>query len=304
MSIDKFIYRSSYKSLNLKNNIFSNLDKSNLQLKKDFYKDGIVAVDYKSISEEMVINQFYQSTDLLGAYPAVDANRRKKYKFNNNNKETLASVDAGNLSINPHAEASFSPIRPSIIAFLCLDISPKARVSGLTTLIDGQSVWEELETSTKELLQSLNIKYSLEIDLDIKKNIKGKIIPYFLNYVNVSDVYLNTKEAKLGLNYNISFLREHPISRKISIANHAFVPLDQESQIKNREFFINGKPFFFSQSLLNDIFDKIHKYTFTFKWNKGKSIILDNYRFMHGRLGYSSTEKRKIIIRQLKNFKI
>ena len=48
----------------------------------------------------------------------------------------------------------------------------------------------------------------------------------------------------------------------------------------------------------------MHKNTVIYKWKKGKAIIIDNYRFMHGRLSYDYPEKREIIIRQLKKFKI
>ena len=56
--------------------------------------------------------------------------------------------------------------------------------------------------------------------------------------------------------------------------------------------------------VLSDIFNNIHKYTYTHKWNKDSYLIIDNYRFMHGRLGYDPSQVRKIIIRQLKNFKV
>ena len=185
-----------------------------------------------------------------------------------------------------------------------MDISPKASLSGLTTLIDGQAVWEDLKTSTKKVLQSLSIKFNLEIDIDIKKNQEGKKMPSFLNYNNVFDVYLNTKEAKLEFKYEISFLKEHPITRKISIANHTFVPFEQELQIKSRELLKNGKKFSLNNEIITDIFNNMHKHTLTFPWTKGKSLIIDNFRFMHGRLSFDALEKREIIIRQLKKFKI
>ena len=79
----------------------------------------------------------------------------------------LASVDLGSSSISPHAEASFSPIRPSIIAFLCLDISPEAQETGLTTLIDGNKVWKGLNISTRKIIQNV-----LTINSFFKKKLK------------------------------------------------------------------------------------------------------------------------------------
>lgn len=303
MKINNFNYKSNYQSLEIKSN-FAIKNKSQLSdlAKKKFYEKGFLYYKFKNLSNDDLVNEFYESTNLIGSYPAEDANRRKRFKFENVNSEILASVDLGSSSINPHSEASFSPIRPAIIAFLCLDISDKASNSGLTTLIDGKAVWSDLEISTKKILQKLKIKYFLEIDIDIKKNPNGSNIPSYLDYVNVSEVYLDTKKAKLKFVYDGSFVNEHPVTRKISLSNHAFVPLEQESQIIKREFYFNQKPFNLTDPMLSDIFNNIHKHTYTHKWNKDSYLIIDNYRFMHGRLGYDSSQVRKIIIRQLKNF--
>ena len=305
MQIEDFLYKKIYPPLNLKSNSYKKDFKiSETDLKKNFYEYGLLSLEFEENEVEQIIKNFYKCTDILGLDPATDANRRKKYTFNNLNNETLASVDIGSSSINPHSEASFSPIRPAIIAFLCMDISSLASMRGLTTLIDGYGVWNDLENTTKKLLQSLQIKYYLEIDLNIKKYKNGNIVPTYLDYLNISDVFVNTKTAKLEFKYINSFAREHPISRKISLANHAFVPLNQELQIRKREFILNNKTFHFSKDLLDDIFNKMHRNTFIYKWKKGKAIIIDNYRFMHGRLSYDYSEKREILIRQLKKFKI
>ena len=304
MKLDNFIYKDSYNKIN--ENVFKKKDSEFLDnyVKHHFYKNGFFINESKYLKNEELVREFDEFSSILGSDPIIDANRRKKYQFNNIKKEQFASVDVGSSSISPHSEASFSPIRPAIISFLCLDISQKASLSGLTTLIDGEAVWNDLKTSTKKVLQSLSIKYYLKIDLDIKKNSKGKTIPSYLDYNNVSDVYVNTKEAKLEFNYKVSFLREHPITRKLSIANHAFVPLKQELQIKNRVLIKDGKKFDLNKEILKDIFNNIDKHTFTFPWIKGKSLIIDNFRFMHGRLGFGLLEKREIIIRQLKKFKV
>ncbi len=304
MKLDDFVYKDSYK--NIINNRFIKKDEEILDkfIKLNFYNQGYFIHQSKSLNNKSLVKEFDELSIILGSDPIIDANRRKKYQFNNKKKENFASVDIGSDSINPHSEASFSPIRPAIISFLCLDISPKASSSGFTTLIDGQAVWNDLKTSTKKVLQSSTIKYHLEIDIDIKKNPKGKRIPSYLDYDKVFDVYLNTKESKLEFKYEISFLREHPITRALSIANHAFVPLEQEGQIKYREILNNNKKFNLNNEVIIDIFNNMHKHTYTFEWIKGKSLIIDNFRFMHGRLSFDALEKREIIIRQLKKFKI
>ena len=304
MKLEDFIYKDSYDNLVDRISNKKNKDLLERSIKLGFYKNGFFINNSKYNKNEELVKEFDRLSSILGSDPIVDANRRKKYQFTNNKKEQFASVDVGSSSINPHSETSFSPIRPSIISFLCLDISPKATLSGLTTLIDGQAVWNNLKISTKKVLQSLSIKYHLAIDIDINKNPRGNIIPSYLDYNNVNEVYLNTKEAKLDFEYETSFLREHPITRKLSLANHAFVPLEQELQIKSRELLNQGKKFNLNNEIITDIFNSIHINTFTFKWNKGKSIIIDNFRFMHGRLSFDALEKREIIIRQLKNFKI
>ena len=151
MKINNFCYRSSYQSLEVKNNfVINNKSQLNSLTKKNFYEEGLLFFQFQNLSNDALVKEFYDSTNLIGSKPVADANRRKRFNFNNVNSETLASVDLGSSSINPHSEASFSPVRPALIAFLCLDICSKVSNSGLTTLIDGQAVWNDLEISTKK----------------------------------------------------------------------------------------------------------------------------------------------------------
>ncbi len=242
MKINFFNYKSCYPSLKINNNFVVN-NKSQLTTltRNKFFEEGLLFFQFKKLSNDDLVREFYDSTNLIGSKPVADANRRKRFNFKNVNNEIFASVDLGSSSINPHAEASFSPVRPALIAFLCLDISNKAINSGLTTLIDGISVWNDLDISTKKILQRLKIRYYLEIDIDAKKNPNGSIISTYLDYIDVSEVYLDTKNAKLKFIYDVPFVKEHPITRKLSIANHAFIPLEQELQIKKREFFLDQK---------------------------------------------------------------
>ena len=303
MKIDNYSYREEYKEIE---NCFiqENLKENRDLLKKNFFKKGFYLNKSESLNTDHLVQDFQAFSSIFGCEIIHDANRRKKYKFKNTQDENLSSVDIGANAINPHSEASFSPIRPAIIAFLCLNISPEAKLSGLTTFIDGAEVWKNLNVKTKKEIQSLVIKYSVEIDLNIKKNLKGNTIPSYLDYSNVSNVMLNTREAKLKFIYNSPFVHEHPLTRDLCLTNHAFVDLKQESQIRKKEFILNGESFNFSSDIVKDIFDSMHKNTFTHKWQKGESIVIDNFRFMHGRLKFNEKHNRELIIRQLKKFKI
>ncbi len=160
MKINFFNYKSCYPSLKINNNFVVN-NKSQLTTltRNKFFEEGLLFFQFKKLSNDDLVREFYDSTNLIGSKPVADANRRKRFNFKNVNNEIFASVDLGSSSINPHAEASFSPVRPALIAFLCLDISNKAINSGLTTLIDGISVWNDLDISTKKILQRLKIRY-------------------------------------------------------------------------------------------------------------------------------------------------
>ena len=75
--------------------------------------------------------------------------------------------------MDPHAETSFSPSRPSIIGFVCTDIDKAAQAAGKTIIVDGFKSWSTLSLNLREKLQSSYLEYDLNISLNSSKESKA-----------------------------------------------------------------------------------------------------------------------------------
>lgn len=277
--------------------------KSNLNYKekcrKQFKENGLFV--YKiNFNDENIFTKFNEILGLVGKNIVRDATRRSK--VNASSKDIKLSVVDPDLVHRPHSETSFSPARPAVIGFVCSEIDNEASSRGLTTIIDGFQFWKDLSISTKNILLSGEIEYRLSIDTpSIKKIPRGKR-PWFLEYNGVKNVELDGDNKKINFDYKTSFVTEHPINRNLCIANHSFIDIKTEPQILNRIVKLD----LFDSKVLNflreDINSSLNNNIYTFRWQKGLALVLDNYRYMHGRLPYDLNLKRKINITQLRNF--
>ena len=271
-------------------------------IRKVLLSDGIIGFKLDNNDTNKIISDFHELCNSLGEIPARDAMRRSKSNKSSNPKNYLSKVDP-DVVHRPHSEASFSPARPALLGFLCTDIEKDASLSGQTTLIDGNKVWKQLNGNTKKILLNLEIDYNLAVDIPIIDNqSKNKNREWFLEAIGVRDVAINQGIGKLYFKYKTPFITLHPLTRKLSLTNHAFINIKTEEQIISRRL-IN----FENESIdlkvhINEVKAKISENIKTIKWKKGFCIFIDNFRFMHGRLPYDLQSKRTIYIKQFKRF--
>jgi alpha-ketoglutarate-dependent taurine dioxygenase len=288
------------------NHDFSGLDdiyNCRHQIKSNFLANGFLSakLNQPTNAAEKIYDEFQAVGKILGSALQVDARRRKVTHHHNVN---LTSVDLDFPHVNPHAETSFTPARPSIIGFLCLDIDEQASRTGQTVVIDGFSLWSSLSHYTKKVLLTTSIRYGLSIDIARRKNAANKFREWYLDMPGVIDPSVNLFEGKMKLTYDKSFVDVHPLSRRLSIANHCFVELDTEPQILSRSYY-SSDPNITSEEIsiaLNDLHQKIHQSIALFGWSKSRFLFLDNFRYMHGRMPYDMKSKRNIVIQQYKFF--
>ena len=299
-----FSYKSEYPQLTsevIDFNLYSYELKDAIDLRNNFISNGISILRINKIDPKKMCNEFKKIGNIFGKNPIRDATRRQT--INSNDNPSINSVDQGKF-VGPHSETSFSPARPSVIGFVCLDIDDKETNNGLTTIIDGLKVWKDLSVKTKSILLSSNVNYSLSIDTPSKKKVpKGKR-DWYLEYNGVKNVELDGDNNKINFDFNVPFVTEHPIERFLTISNHSFIYLKTEPQILKREINLsisksNERE---SNEIREDLHNALNKNIFTFKWEKGLVLYLDNFRFMHGRLPYDLNIKRKLFISQLKNY--
>ena len=305
----KFEYHSSYPlvptsfydSLNCN---FADLDQikfSRNEIRSQFLKYGFLSAKlYQSTkTTEQIYSEFQAFGKIIGSGTQVDAHRRKVTKYNTVN---LTSVDLEYPHVYPHAETSFTPARPSIIGFLCLDIDNQASKTGHTVIIDGFTLWSSLSYSTRQILLTTYIRYSLSIDIARRANAANKYREWYLDVPGVINPSINLFEGKMKLTYDKSFVDVHPLSRKLSIANHSFIELETEPQILSRSYYSLDScitPELISVAL-DEVNRKIHESIALFEWSESRFLFLDNFRYMHGRMPYDMTSKRNIVIQQYK----
>ncbi len=294
---------SNYVSLN--NNFYDVLsnDYSKDALRKEFFNDGIIGIDINDEEEELILDKFNTICNSLGSGVVRDAMRRTKAN-NLEGNENVASVDP-DVVHRPHSEASFSPAKPAIICFICTDIEEKAIQKGMTTIMDGKKIWKELDISTKKCLLNSEITYDLAIDIpSSSKNVINSRREWYLDAVGVDNVEIDKVLGKIYLKFKSPFVTDHPLTRDLALANHAFIDPKTESQILNRKVNLMCNTSYTKSEVISNVFDVIRNNIKTIKWKKGRCLFIDNYRFMHGRLPYDLKLKRKILIKQLKKFVI
>ena len=188
-------------------------DHKNLEhLRKSFFDNGILCLDYCEPVRKNLYSCFSDIIAVLGKKPIRDAARREVVV--EDIKESLSSVDYKYSHVDPHAETSFSPSRPSIIGFVCTDIDKAAQAAGKTIIVDGFKSWSTLSLNLREKLQSSYLEYDLNISLNSSKRIKGsRPRPWYLDYEGVSKVMLNPETQSIRFNQN-SFPSRPSIAQK------------------------------------------------------------------------------------------
>jgi len=262
---------------NFKFNIDRNLEgKSELlndsqfhEILKNFEESGVLYFSNLTSKPKNLV----KFTDLFTKTYSNDALRRSKRLDN----EKIRNVDLGYQEIKLHSEASFSPACPEIIWFYC--VKPPKKNSGKTTFCDGVKLWEKLSGTTKKFFLQEPVCYSLKIPVDKKIKGKGKK-PWFLNNPGVRDCYLDFDEKIVSFDYIKFAVHESRIPNKLAFANHLFVTLESEPQLISRKMY-SGKEI--PSEIIEEIQSVSKKITKKIDWKAKDLIMLDNFRFMHGR---------------------
>ena len=302
-----FEYSKASKYLSLNEKFYDGVsnDYSKEILRKKFLEDGIIGMDLNNLKEKILLEKFNTICKNIGSGAVRDAMRRIKLsKKDSINFDKSASVDPDDVH-RPHSEASFSPAKPAIICFICIEIEDKAIESGRTTILDGKKIWKELDIKTKKCLLNSEITYDLAIDIPpTSKNTDNLRREWYLDALGVDNVEIDKGFGKMYLKFKTPFVTEHPLTRELALANHAFIDPKTEPQIINRKVNLVKNSSYTEKEIKLNVLNVIENNVKTIKWKKGRCLFIDNYRFMHGRLPYDLKLKRKILIKQLKKFSI
>jgi hypothetical protein len=264
-------------------NYNKNLDKPlKQQIISSFEKEGIIK--FENLKEDFIdfIKQFTSNF-------ANDANRREERMCN----KKIRNVDIGKQKIFLHSETSFSPSQPEIVWFYC--IHPPKTNSGYTTYCDGMKLWEKLPANLKVFFLENPILYKLKIpvNLKIKKDPKTPKRKWYLEAPGVKNCFLDYSDLTMNLDYFKFAIEKSRFHNKLCFANHLLIPLDSEPQILKRSF-LNQKNI--SKRNFELIENLAEANTKTISWKQNDLIMIDNYRFMHGRTEISKEENERDIV--------
>lgn len=249
-------------------------------IRNNFFKHGLIIFDNFKINPE---NFFLLTKGFTSAY-ANDAFRRE-IKFDN---KSLRSVDLGNKRVTLHSESSFTLTRPKIIWFMCIT-PPKKIEGGETTICDGQQLWNNLKINTKIFFKKNPMIYSVKVKIqNYNKNDKKK---WYLNEVGIYDEIIDYSKNRIFFKNKQFAVERNYFSNELVFANH-LLSVKDEDQIE-KVFYGNNKKI--PKEYLNDIIETSKKLTYSHKWKKNQIIMIDNYRFMHGRNKINGKSKREII---------
>ena len=196
-------------------------------------------------------------------------------------------MDLGNSYIPLHSEASFTYSCPEIIWFYCFK---NDKLGAPTTFCDGKDLWNNLEISTKKFFLENPIKYDVEIDLMIKNKNKPDE-KFFVEKVGVHDSYINWKKGKVNFKLTKFVVNINKDSNSIYFANHLLVG-KKEPQLKKVSFSNNKN---IPRKIIQDILKKSKEITNLYKWKENTLLMINNRRFMHGRLAFNKNSNREIL---------
>ena len=278
-------------------NISEMFDSGGLIIQKSG-KEKINNLDYNEIINLFEINgvilfrdfdlnaeDITQFTDIYSEKYARDADRRK----NRFEEKNVHDVDLGTDAHTLHSEASYSPACPEIIWFYC-NIPPIK--SGETILCDGISLWKSLNIELKEYFLTNPLRFDLEIPTGIQR--KGKKKQKWITNSLGSSGYIDWDSGNLLLTQLQYAPRVSRFGNSLCFSNHLMAELGKDDQIKNKAMQIfDGSQV--PDQYLDDIKSKSAKLTYEHEWEKRDLLMIDNYRFMHGRRAINPSVKRDIV---------
>lgn len=196
------------------------------------------------------------------------------------------AVTPGSNFIGPHSEYSYTPFRPDLLFFYCVN---PAQEGGESLLWDGVQIWDALTEEQQRFFLSKNLenRYS-----DLPVEFIRQLVPHdenvelFAMLDNIPGFEYDLKGDVLDFCYQVPAQVFNSDKNITAFSNSIAVT----PQIR----FDDGS--ILDPSMKADLLDLMLKQAITVNTSENDILVVDNWRIMHGRTAFQDL-KRKMAIR-------
>ena len=198
-------------------------------------------------------------------------------------------VDAGYDAIGLHCENGNSPFWPELCWFYCV-LAPKK--GSQTTVCDGRLVWHHLSPAAKKLFLHHDIVYTRNVEENKWKQyvyyVFNQSIPFeAIHFSHLASLVEQDKHIDIRLNpdnriryiFKTPAIKRNAYNNEIAFANSILGPSVHYERPKIT--LDNGQAI--PDDILDEIKDITEAFTIEIDWQAGDVLLIDNFRFMHGR---------------------
>ena len=193
-----------------------------------------------------------------------------------------------------HAEGAYLPHRPppDVCFFLCL--SPPTSEGGETTLVDGMEMLAGIPVALRQRLETLGVIYACQWDNErwgAEFGLQSESeLREFLS--SLAHVQFRLESGMLSLCYKmpavtlshggVKVFANGVLAHLPCIDHPRYKDVPVYARASNGMYFGDGEPF--SNSVTNTLIDVHDQMLYRHRWQKNDVLIIDNTRYMHGRL--------------------
>jgi alpha-ketoglutarate-dependent taurine dioxygenase len=276
-------------------------EKELLSMRSDLFKNGFVLLNLNSTD----LNEFELFTKNFSSHFHEVGTRQSLKDKSGDGYTTKTSTK--NYILLGHSEGMYRPYPPppNICFFMC--VIPPNSLGGETTIVDGVQILNSLPQDLKKKLITLGVIYQsewkpsrwqAEFCVETEKSLKAilNVLPE-VNY-SIENGILNLRSHMKAVHKTHTGLLAfaNGILAHLPGINHPrYSELPVFFNPTNALYFGNGE--LFSDVEINQMIDAYDQNYIKQSWEAGDILMLDNMRFMHGRMHTAKECERLILSR-------
>lgn len=243
----------------------------------------------------VLLRGFSVNVETFSAYVAANSSRVTLDPHRRFHSANAQLVDAGNQSIEMHAENGNTPFRPDFIWFYC---NRMASSGGQTTFCDGLRVWQGFSDATRGLFSAKQVRY--------KRVYPGAMWrAYVAHLLNDGTTLADINEAQVRKTLGTELGVEVRLQADDSLDTCFTRPAYYLTLFGQRCAFTNSilgpyggqevtleKGERIPQAVLEEIRQTYEKFTQEIPWQDQDVAIIDNTRFLHGRRSFTDNRRQ------------